>query len=461
MQKIIFFLILPFLYAEASADPDVITNGWKAGIARVVITPEQSMWMAGYASRDRPSEGTQHDLYAKALVLEDANGEQGVLITADLLGFPKNISDNIRDRLEERFNLSRAQIILNSSHTHSGPVLMGALPDIYPLDPDQLEKIEKYSGKLTDQIVKLVAKALNSMQSVELYAGNGVTRFQVNRRNNTESALEQQMELHGPNDYAVPVIKVVNKAGKIIAVAFGYACHATVLNSYKWSGDYPGFAQLELEKSYPGVVALFFQGAGADLNPLPRRSAALAQQFGQELAAAVQRVLNEGMQRLPSNLSTAYSEIELALTVPPTKEELSQMAEELSGYQKQWAMRLLEKLEKGESPRTSYPYPVQVWNMGNQPIVTLGGEVLVDYAIRLKQIFGENIYVLGCSNDVMAYIPSVRVLREGGYEGSLSQMVYGLPGRWKANIESLIIQEVLKLADAVDILMPESRLIEH
>ncbi len=461
LHLFISFLTISFLYAETSIDPEGSTGGWKAGVARMVITPEQSMWMAGYSARNHPSDGMLHNLWAKALVLEDADGKQAVLITTDLLGFPKNISDQIRDRLEDQFNLSRAQIILSSSHTHSGPVLKGALYDIYPLDANQIEKIEQYTAKLTDQIVKLVREALNSMQPVQLYAENGVVRFQVNRRNNPAGTLSRQTELNGPNDYAVPVIKVMDEAGELMAIAFGYACHPTVLDIYKWSGDYPGYAQIDLEESYPGTVALFFQGTGSDMNPLPRRSIALAQQYGEELAAAVRRVLNEDMQKLPSNLSTAYSEIELEFTAPPTREELSQMAREASGYQKQWAVRMLEKMERGEPFRTSYPYPVQIWNLGNQALVSLGGEVLVDYTIRLKRIFGEDIFVMGYSNDGMAYIPSVRVLREGGYEGAVSQIVYGLPGTWKASIESDIIQEVMKLAEEVDIKMPESRLITY
>lgn len=453
------FLTISFLYAEISIDPEGSTGAWKASVASMVITPEQPMWLAGYAARTHPSDGMLHDLWAKALMLEDANGEQAVLVTTDLLGFPKNLSDLIRDRIEDQYNLSRAQIILSSSHTHSGPVLSGALYDIYPLDDDQLEKIDQYSAKLAEQIVKLVGQAKNSMQPAQLYSQNGVVRFQVNRRNNPAGTLTQQTELQGPNDYSVPVIKVLDKAGELMAIAFGYACHPTVLDIYKWSGDYPGYAQIELEKSYPGTMAMFFQGTGADMNPLPRRSVALAQQYGEELAAAVRRVLNEDMRELPSNLSTAYSEIDLALTSPPSKEELSQMAKESSGFQKQWAERMLVKMDRGEAFRTSYPYPVQVWKLGNQPLICLGGEVLVDYTIRLKRIFGEDIFVMGYSNDGMAYIPSVRVLREGGYEAAVSQIVYGLPGTWKATIESDIIQEVIRLADEADIKMPESRLI--
>jgi len=433
-------------FAKAGAHPPVVATGWKAGVATVVITPRQPMWMAGFAVRNHPSEGTLHDLWAKALVLEDESGKQVVLITADLLGFPKAISDRLRDRLNAKFSLSKAQIILSSSHTHSGPVLTDALPDIYPLDAEQLAKISQYSATLEDQLVALVGDAIKNKEPVTLSAQNGVTRFQVNRRNNNAAVLPRLTELQGPNDYAVPVIKVLTAAGKLKAITFGYACHPTVLDIYEWSGDYAGFAQLELEKAHPGTVALFFQSAGADQNPLPRHSVPLARQYGRELAAAVERVLEEPMRGLPARLTTAYSEVNLALAKPPTEAELTTMTKTELAYQKRWADRMLAKLRRGEPFRTSYPYPVQVWQLGDLPLISLGGEVVVDYAIKLKQIFGPETIVVGYANDVMTYIPSTTILREGGYEGDLAHIVYGLPSVWDASIETTILSEVLKLA---------------
>lgn len=459
---LIFFavsVILSFYDVEASNDSDGNAGGWKAGVARRVITPEEFIWMAGYASRDHPAEGTLHDLWAKALVLEDAAGNRAVLVTTDLLGFPKDMSDRIRDSLEDKYGLSRDQVILNSSHTHTGPVLQDALYDIYPLDDEEKQKIDRYSSDLEDQIVTLVEEALAFVEPAKLYSKNGVVRFQVNRRNNDSELLESQTDLSGPNDYAVPVIKVEDEEGELMAVAFGYACHPTTLSFYKWSGDYPGFAQLELEKFHPGATALFFQGGGGDQNPLPRRSVGLARQYGRELAAAVDRILSEEMQELPARLSTAYSEVKLDLTSPPDVEALTEMVEEGSGYQKRWADRVLGMIKDGESLTRSYPYPVQVWKLGDQPVISLGGEVVIDYAIRLKRIFGQDLFVMGYSNDVMAYIPSVRILREGGYEGASSQMVYGLPATWQADIETKIIQEVMDLARQTGVTMPESELI--
>ena len=315
----------------------------------------------------------------------------------------------------------------------------------------ELKKVNQYTDKVGKQIVTLVGKALNSMKPVKLYAGNGVTRFQVNRRNNNGETLLEQTGLEGPNDYSVPVLKVVNRKGKIIAVAFGYACHPTVLKGYKWSGDYPGFAQIELEKSLRGTTALFFQGAGADQNPLPRRTEALAKQYGKELAIAVERALVDEIQELAPELLTAYSEIELALINLPTQSELLKMAGESSGYKERWAIRLNSKLKEGGQLKKSYPYPLQVWSLGGQPIISMGGELVTEYALGLKRIFGHHIFVLGYSNDVMGYIPSTTILMEGGYEGASSQIVYGLSGVWAPNIEIQILHEILKLAEKTKI----------
>lgn len=424
---------------------------WNAGVSRVVITPRYPMWMAGFAVRDHESEGTLHDLWAKALVIEDAQGRRAVLVTTDLLGFPKALSDRIRDRLAKKHDLTRAQILLNSSHTHSAPVLEDALLDIYPIDDQQTKRVHDYTVELEDKIVALVGDALRSLKPASISTANGVTRFQVNRRNNLAATLLSKTELSGPNDYAVPVMKIEDASGKLLAITFGYACHNTVLSGYLWSGDYAGFAQLEIEKMYPGVVAMFFQGAGADQNPLPRNSVPLAEQYGRTLAAAVDRVLKEEMRPASPTLATGYKEVDLYFNTPPTREEYEKMAHEFTGFQQRWAKRMLEMVERGEKVPSKYPFPLQVWKLGHQTIFSLGGELVVDYAIELKRMFGQDIFVMGYSNDVMAYIPSTTILREGGYEGESSQRVYGLPTTWAAEIETVILYEMVRLAEGTGV----------
>ncbi|HOW39232.1 MAG TPA: neutral/alkaline non-lysosomal ceramidase N-terminal domain-containing protein [Bacteroidales bacterium] len=420
--------------------------GWRAGLAKAVITPQEPMWMAGYASRDHESEGVLTDLWIKVLVLQDAKGKKAVLITSDLLGYPKKLSEQIRNQISVKYGLTRSQIILSCSHTHTGPVIDGALFDIYPLDARQREVIRKYSAEISRKIVDLTGEAIKNLAPASLYSQNGVVRFQVNRRNNTEATVNLINDMNGPNDYAVPVLKVLDNKGNMLAVAFGYSCHATVLSFYQFSGDYPGFAQLELEKLYPGTTAMFFQGAGADQNPLPRRTVPLAKQYGKELAAAVERVLSEEMKQLEPGLSTAYSEIDLKFASPPSEEELMKIEKESTGYLKSWATSQLKILKDKGSLRTSYPYPVQVWKLGSQPVFAFGGELVIQYSSDIKKIFGPDVFIMGYVNDDMAYIPSETILKEGGYEGESSMRVYGLPASWAPGIEETIINEMKKLA---------------
>jgi hypothetical protein len=212
---------------------------------------------------------------------------------------------------------------------------------------------------------------------------------------------------------------------------------------------------MELEKLYPGATALFFQGAGADQNPLPRRSIPLAKQYGRELAAAVERVLAEKMNPLSPQISAAYSELELPYATLPSREELSAIVSGSSEYpvwHKTWAKTMIEKLDKGEKIEKAYRYyPIQIVKLGEQPVFTLGGELVVEYALKLKQIFGPDIFVMGYSNDIPSYIPSPTILLEGGYEGIRSQLSSGLPGTYKPEIESIILNGMIRLAQKTGI----------
>src|SRR2546423_4707529 len=90
---------------------------WKAGVARAVITPEKAVWLAGYGSK-RPPDGKLHDLWMKALALEDGAGKRVVLITSDFQGVPKGMSDQVFEQLWEQHKLERQQVMLTFSHNH-------------------------------------------------------------------------------------------------------------------------------------------------------------------------------------------------------------------------------------------------------------------------------------------------------------------------------------------------------
>ena len=442
---------LAFLVAIASQVHAADT--WRAGAAKTVITPEKPMWMAGYASRDHVAEGKSIDLMGKALVIEDPAGKRAVLITLDLVGIDRPLSQSICSQLEKRYGLSRDQVAINCSHTHSGPVVARNLRPMHylMLTDEQKKQVDDYSHFLEEKLVETVGQAFKSLAPANITWGSGKATFAVNRRTNKEAdvpVLRATGQLKGPADHDVPVLAVRTPNGKLIAVTFGYACHATVLSLFDWSGDYPGFAQIELEKTYPDCVALFWAGCGGDQNPLPRRTVELAKQYGRKLAESVAAVVDAPMRPIDGSLKTSYQEVSVALDKIPTKEQLESDTQSKDKYIASRAKHLLEQINEGTPLSPTYPYPVGIWKVGPEvQWVFLGGEVVVDYPVRLKtELTGTRTWVAGYSNDVMAYIPSRRVLMEGGYEGGGAMVYYGLPSIWGPEVEETIVKEVHRQA---------------
>ena len=446
------FLACWFSYVASAAADEVA--GWKAGVARAVITPEKSVWLAGYGSKRAP-DGKLHDLWMKALALEDGDGRRVVLITSDFQGVPKVMSDRVFEQLQKQFKLERQHVMFTFSHNHCGPRLGDDLIDYYPVEADQETLVNEYTDLMVTKSVVLVGQALANLAPASLQQGTGKTTFAVNRRNNPEAEvptlLASGTPLKGPVDHAVPVLTVTRPDGKLEAVLFGYACHPTTLSFTTWCGDYPGFAQLEIETAHPGATAMFVNTCGGDQNPLPRRTVELCQRYGHMLATAVEETLTQPLKSVSPGLRTAFEIIDLPYLNVVSHGELAELSQDQAGIKGRWARRLLKKLEAGDDFEAAYPYPVHAWRLGHEMLVIgMGAETVVDYALRFKGEFGAGTWVCGYADDMISYIPSRRVWEEGGYEGGSNLYEYGRPAfRWSGDIEDRISASVHKLVKEV------------
>lgn len=409
--------------------------------------------MAGYSFRDRPADGTLDDLWAKAVAIEDARGNRVVAIALDLIAVTGSLSEGVAQRLNDSSGLTRDRILINVSHTHSGPLLYRDRPLTRDLPPNELSKILTYTLVLEDAIVGVAEAALGDLEPGSLHWGTGRAGFGVNRRNNPEGKVPELRaagQLRGPVDHDVPVLVARGAEGEPKGILFGYSCHATVLNGFQWSGDFPGVAERYLEAAYPGVTALFFAGCGGDINPLPRRHVDLMVGYGQELGRAVENVLAGEMSALTEPLRTAFTHTSLPFDDRPTHTELLRLLRsDVASEQSQARFLLADMLWRRPMPE-SYDYPVQVWSFGKKlRWIALGGEPVVEYSLRLKSDFGhESTWVSGYSNDVMSYIPSATVYREGGYEGATAMYLNGYPGRWTPDVEERIIFTVHRIIES-------------
>jgi neutral ceramidase len=441
LLTVLLFLVPASIGLTADAAEGRSDDGpWQAGVSRVVITPPEFMWMSGYGGRTGPAEGKVHDLYARATALRDAKGETVVFVATDLIGVPKVMATTVAAALEKKHGLPRSALMIACSHTHCGPAVDARLSYMLDMKEADWAQIRKYQNWLNKRVTEVVDAAIADLKPARLSTGSGVCRFASNRR--TPKGI-------GPYDHQVPVLKIESLDGsKLRGVVFGYACHNTTLGFYEWCGDYSGFAQLYLEDRHPDSVAMFFTGGGADQNPLPRRKIELARKYGRMLAVSVDNVLDEPMKSVAGRLASSFEEVELEFDQLPTKEKLQADLKHSSRYTRARAKLLLSEWERDGSLPATWSYPIQVWKVGDGlNWVALGGELVVDYQLRLKRELGENsTWVAGYANDVMAYIPSERVLEEGGYEGDTSMIVYQLPSKWKAGLEDQIVSTVHRLA---------------
>lgn len=427
---------------------------WQVGISRRVITPTTQVWLAGYGMKRAP-EGKIHDIWVKVLALRDPHGKRVVLATTDHMGMSKTLYEAMYAEAHRRFGLERSEFMLTFSHNHCGPCLTDDLVDYYPSDAEQRRLVMEYSDWMSGEILAAVGEALDHTSPAQLFMGEGKCTFAVNRRDNTEAEVPQLLAegkpLKGIVDHYVPVLAVRSPDRNLQAVLLGYACHPTTLSFNHWCGDYPGFAQVDLEEAHPGTTAMFFNACGGDQNPIPRRELELAKRYGRMLADSVEQVLSGKMQPVSTGLRTAFEFVDLDYDKLVTRETLLPVADGNNELHARWAKRMLAQLDAGIVFPTSYPYPVQAWQIGKELLfIGIGGEAVVDYSLRFKRDFGPGTWVCGYANDCVAYIPSRRVWDEGGYEGGPHLDEYGRPAwLWAGDVEDRIVGSVQRVVKAV------------
>ena len=422
----------------------LLAADFQAGVARVQITPENPILLSGYPSRRQPSEGVLHELWAKALAIEDPQGNRLVIVSTDLIGLPRVISDELAARVARDYGLDREQLLFNSSHTFSGPIVwpgVGMMPD---MPPGQEIIIKQYSRRLVEDLFSVIGSALGNLAPARLSFGQGSAGFSGNLHELTPERENANKIPSGPVEHSVPVLRVTGLDNETRAVVFGYACQNSTITdqNHMLSGDYAGFAQIELEKSHPGSMAIFIALCGGDRNPTPRGTQQLAEEYGQALAMEVTRVLNGKLTRVRPPIRAAFQMVDLDYALHTRDTFQKQLADE-NQWVAQRAREILKAYDERRPPRR-LPYPVQAVRFNKDLVLlALGGEVVADYAVRAKREFPkETLVVVGYSNDVMSYIPSLRLQRAGSYEATNSPVYYGQPGPLAEDTEETIFNTI-------------------
>jgi hypothetical protein len=426
--------ILLSLFLSPLALPAADTR--QVGVASVDITPEYPVRLSGYGGRRLPNTGVAQHIFAKALAIGGDEEGPAVVVTVDNCGVPASMRDEVLKRLAAKTKVVNERLAICSSHTHCAPMLIGMLPNLFGMDipAEHLPAIERYTRELTDAIEKVVLAALADRKPATLAWSVGKVGFAANRRSFPMK----------PVDHDLPVLRATSTDGKVRAIFTSYACHCTTIGIDEIHGDWAGCAQEALQREFPGAIALTAMGCGADQNPNPRRTMELVKQYGEDLGAEAKRLVLGEMKPVNGPVKCDAKQIELAFGTLPTREEWQALAASKTPAIAYHATKNLARLDRGEKIPTHLPYLVQTWAFGNEmAMVFLPGEITVDYSLRIKREFDPaRLWVNGYSNDVPCYVPSRRVLDEGGYEGAGAMVYYDRPTKFAPDVEERIMEAV-------------------
>ncbi len=430
-------LLLASLTALCHA-ADVKPDTYLVGVAEIDITPKDPIRMNGFGSRRDEHAGVNHPIYARAISIRQSDDtEPLVLMTVDVLGITAEHRAELVKRLKGK--VSSERLAITATHTHCGPMVSGANPTLFgvPIPDDHLKHIDAYTKTYLDKLEQAAVEALKDPKPAHLYWGVGTVGFAKNRR----------PQPNGPTDHDLPVLVVKDaKTAAVKAVYTGYACHCTSLTHNKISGDWAGYAAAGIGKLFPGAVGLVSIGCGADQNPDAREPTdkdEAARVRGQMIADEVKRLAGGFLAPIQGKPACALKSISLPLADHPDRKGWEKLAEQKNAIGHHARVQLA-KLDKGEKLMTAIDYPIQTWAFGESlAMVHLPGEVVVDYGLRLKaELDRSRVWITGYANNNPCYIPSERILKEGGYEGGGAMIYYDVPTVFKPGLEDPIVKEV-------------------
>ena len=463
MQRhLVYFLLLTIftgdaLTVSAQKNAKQTTGTIQVGVARMDITPYGPIRLSGYlryGNRKNESEGVLQQLWAKAIAFGSDEENPSILITADLAGIQAHMVKTVAENVAKKRKFNPDNLVICTSHTHSGPD-MGNSHSMYfdPLLPvDQLGRIALYLDSLTIKLEQLAIAALDSRKPSLLAWGQGTVGFAMNRRVIKEGKWVGHGKVaDGPVDHTFPLLRIADANGKLKALFVSYACHGTTLldDINKTHGDWIGEAQQAIEERHPGIIAMVAQGCGGDADPDLRGTLAIAAKHGETIANAADSLLATPLIPLTVAPSVKVKKVQLPFDHVPDVKEFIEMSK-AGGAEGHNAEVHLERIVRGIPIDTALTYPIECWTFGDKlSMVFLAGEVVADYSLRLRKELGTGrLWINAYTNDVKAYIPSKRIIPQGGYEVEGNMYYYDHPFRFSEKIEDIIIKGVYDVLPA-------------
>lgn len=419
----------------------------KIGIANVDITPKEPVWLTGYGSRDRKSEGVYQSLTAGAISI--ASAEDDVLIlTADLIGYDLAYAASAKLRIAAATGLLPGRIVLTATHTHCAPYFyLWAMPG-------EVEK--EYAEFLYEQLVNVAVSAKTRQVEGEIAFSRGKSEFGVNRRlPDGKGGVRFAPNPDGVIDRDLDTFWFRNVDGKLIGSLTIFGCHPTNLGGYLIGGDYPGFL-CRILSAQTDAPAFFVTGCAGNIRPwFKRRDSGFNRPTLKALEAASRKMADEVLQSQrdiapvhTENLRIVGGFHQLPYADLPDADTLSDQAENHSNpLIRLWAAEMLKLIEAGGLP-SRCPQEIQVlqFNEDLRAVVFLGGEILTEIGMRIKAALQPATTItVAYSNGLIAYVLSKATYDLGGYEVDGSHFYFLRPAPFVKEVEDLVVAKTVAI----------------
>ncbi|MDF2713918.1 MAG: hypothetical protein K0R28_843 [Paenibacillus sp.] len=421
------------------------------GCAKVDITPEKAVPLAGFAVRqNKPYEGVRSRIYLRALYLrqrqDDGSVRNAVIVSADLLWWGSDRMPHIKTMLREKWGLEPESIVLNGTHSHSGPQTSFLFHRL-------LGKADaEYVNFLERKLVEAIAAAEANAEPVTIERGSASSYIGVQRRKYGEGRILGGPNTEGPMDPEVSVVRFRSGSGGTKAVVVHYACHPVTTSENYVSSEFSGKAMETLEQSLGGdAVYLFLQGACGDINIFTSSAPAdltddyeIIDYFGGQLADTVTDVLNSKMERIrPVRLHGEACSLPLPLKPLETREQLEIIAAKGEAPYDEWAVEMLGKLD--ERPTSLILEMNRIDIAEGLSLLTMNAEVVVEYGLLIKQLSGGAVLPVPYTNGMIGYVPTKAQIAYGGYEPVLSTYYFHMPGRFDESIDGTLRDKLAEI----------------
>lgn len=434
------------------------TNASQAGWAEVDITPPLGIALGGRGGPDTKASKVLDPLFAQVLYLRDDKGAGFVLVSLDLIGLPPSLSERLRTSIVHELGVDFNLVVLNTSHTHSGPYMIREL--LAGVGPaPQLES--EYFATLSGKIISATRQAGKNLKAVKVETFRGTSQVAINRRNRNKAGKTAMLpNAKGPINDEVWVMKVSPLDGAKPALVFAYACHPVIVYGYAGaaiSADFPGVTRNILRETLGAAQVQFVQGTAGNVRPRVTanlenntfssgRGATNLALAGQQLANDVLSALKANGHALALDFAAAADRPFLPRDNPPPRTLFEAMAKEAqSEFRRNAAAYWLARYDSGQGFAKGDPWPVGLIRLAaDEWICCFAGEPCVEWAPKVKAwLGGRNVFVWGYSQQGLTYLPTEALLPEGGYEvDECNHTRAQSPARFAPGIEAAVRQSL-------------------